>query len=232
MFITACWHVIGPTAILAMPTTRRNFDRQETRRGRLFSSRALLRAAAGLAVVAGAAGPALAGGQTTQLTFTGDALVRGAAGLPEFHLDYLLNDPVRRGAPPQLGSDNLEIALTSPDVGVFRFLFSPRPQFGLSLDKVVGNRGYAGLTWNLFDSASVFGNVGFAGSYDPRTGAPGDPLHRSLTPPLMVHGALELGYHIGAQHSLSLSLDQGRSPELRLNAETTDNLRLRYGLKF
>jgi hypothetical protein len=215
-----------------MPTTRRNLDRQETRRGRLFTSRALLRAATGLALVAGAAGPALAGGQTTQLTLTGDALVRGAADQPELHLDYLLNDPTRRGAPPQLGSDNLEIALTSPDVGVFRFLFSPRPQFGLSLDKVVGNRGYAGLTWNLFDSASVFGNLGLAGSYDPGTGAPGDPLHRQLTPTVMLHGALELGYHIGAQHSLSLSLDKGRSPDLRLNAETTDNLRLRYGLKF
>ncbi len=96
----------------------------------------------------------------------------------------------------------------------------------------MGNRGYAGLTWNLFDSASVFGNVGLAGSYDPGTGLPGETLHRPLGPPLMVHGALELGYHIGTQHSLSLSLDQGRSPELRLNAETRDNLRLRYGLKF
>ncbi len=97
---------------------------------------------------------------------------------------------------------------------------------------MAGNRGYAGLTWNLFDSGSVFGNVGLAGSYDPGTGAPSDPFHRPLGPPLKVHGALELGYHIGTQHSLSLSLDQGRSPELRLNAETTDNLRLRYGLKF
>jgi len=185
-----------------------------------------------VAAIAGGAGPALAGGQTTQLSFTGDALVRDAAGLSELHLDYLLNDPTRRGAAPQLGSDNLEIALTSPDVGVFRFLFSPRPQFGLSLDKVAGNRGYAGLTWNLFDSGSVFGNVGLAGSYDRSTGAPSDPFHHPLGPPLMVHGALELGYHIGAQHNLSLSLDQGRSPELRLNAETTDNLRLRYGLKF
>ena len=185
-----------------------------------------------VAAIAGGAGPALAGGQATQLSFTGDALVRDAAGLSELHLDYLLNDPTRRGAAPQLGSDNLEIALTSPDVGVFRFLFSPRPQFGLSLDKVAGNRGYAGLTWNLFDSGSVFGNVGLAGSYEPGTGALGDSLRRPLTPTVMLHGALELGYHIGTQHSLSLSLDQGRSPELRLNAETTDNLRLRYGLKF
>jgi hypothetical protein len=225
-----------------MPTIRRHFDRQETRGGRPSKFWTLARAAAGFALiagVAGAAGPALAGGQTTQLSFTGDALVRGAEARPEFHLDYLLNDSARRGVAPQLGSDNLEIALTSPDVGVFRFLFSPRPQFGLSLDRGAGNRGYAGLTWNLFDSGSVFGNVGLAGSYDPRAGSydpriglPSDTLRRPLTSSVMVHGALELGYHIGARHSLSLSLDQGRSPELRLNAETTDNLRLRYGLKF
>jgi hypothetical protein len=218
-----------------MPTIRRKFDRQETRRGRPLKLQALLRVAAGFAIaacVAGPAAPALAGGQTTPLSLTGDAPARGAASQPEVHLDYLLNDPVRRGAAPSLGSDHLEIALTSPDVGVFRFLFSPRPQFGLSLDKVAGNRGYAGLTWNIFDSGSVFGNVGLAGTYDPGTGAPGDVLHRQLTQPLMVHGALEFGYHIGAQHSLSLSLDQGRAPELRLNSEATDNLRLRYGLKF
>ena len=216
-----------------MPTIRRHFDRQETRRGRLSTLRALLRAAAGLAVVSGMAAPALAGGQTTQLSLSSDAPARATAAAPEVHLDYLLNDPGRRGAAPSLGSDNLEIALTSPDVGVFRFLFSPRPQFGLSLDKVAGNRGYAGLTWNLFDSGSVFGNLGLAGTYDAGAGAPNDPLGRTtLTPSLMVHGALELGYHIGAQHSLSLSLDQGRSPELKSNTETTDNLRLRYGLKF
>ncbi len=218
-----------------MPTICRHFDRQEIRRGRPVSPRTLLRAVLGfatLACIAGAAAPASAGGQTTQLPLNGDALTRSAAEQPEMHLDYLLNDPTRRGAPAQLGGDNLEIALSSPDTGVFRFLFSPRPQFGLSLDKVTGNRGYAGLTWNLFDSNSVFGNVGLAGSYDPGSSLPNDPLHRSLGSSLTLHGALELGYHIGAQHSLSLSLDQGRTPDLKLNGETTDNLRLRYGLKF
>jgi hypothetical protein len=218
-----------------MPTIRRHFDRQGPRRGRPVDRHTLLRAVAGAGTVAGVAAmaaPALAGGQNTPLALT-EGPVRGVAEQPEFHLDYLLNDPTRRGAAPLLGGDNLEIALTSPDIGVFRFLFSPRPQFGLSLDKVTGNRGYAGLTWNLFDSDSVFGNVGLAGSYDPGVGAPNDPLGRTLTTPsLTVHGALELGYHIGARHSLSLSLDQGRTPDLKLNSETTDNLRLRYGLKF
>jgi len=50
--------------------------------------------------------------------------------------------------------------------------------------------------------------------------------------PRSISDAIELGYHIGTRHSLSLSLDQGRSPDLKLNSETTDNLRLRYGLKF
>jgi hypothetical protein len=217
-----------------MPTIRRHFDRQESRRDRSVDVRTLLRALAGAATFAGVAAmaaPALAGGKATSVTLT-EGPSRSVAEQPEFHLDYLLNDPTRRGAASVLGSDNLEIALTSPDNGVFRFLFSPRPQFGLSLDRVTGNRGYAGLTWNLFDSDSLFGNVGFAGSYDPGAGAPNDPFGRTLGPSLTLHGALELGYHIGARHSLSLSLDQGRTPDLKLNAETTDNLRLRYGLKF
>ena len=218
-----------------MPTIRRHFDHPETRRARPVDLSTLLRAVAGAATFAGIvalAAPALAGGQSKALTLT-ESPPRGVVEQPELHLDYLLNDPTRRGAAPSLGSDNLEIALSSPDSGVFRFLFSPRPQFGLSLDKVTGSRGYAGLTWNLFDSDSLSGNVGLAGSYDPGAGAPNDPLGRTLaTPSLTLHGALELGYHIGARHSLSLSLDQGRTPDLKLNAETTDNLRLRYGLKF
>ena len=53
-----------------------------------------------------------------------------------------------------------------------------------------------------------------------------------LGPPLMLHGALEFGYHIGDQHSVSLSIDEGRGPDLHGGIESTDNLHLRYGLKF
>lgn len=191
---------------------------------------AVLLAAAAVAA-ASAARPAAAGGQTQPLAGSGNTIVPGSAPLPEFRLDFILDDASRRGLSPSDTAGNLEIAMTSPDSGVFRFLFSPRPQFGVNLDRSTGNRGYAGLTWNLFDSNRLFGNFGLAGSYaDP--GAPNDPLHRPLGPPIMLHGAIELGYHIGAQHSLSLSLDQVRAPDARLGGETSDNLRLRYGLRF
>jgi hypothetical protein len=175
--------------------------------------------------------PAWAGGQTQPAAGNGTTIVPGSAPLPEFRLDFILNDPARVGLGSPGTAGNLEIAMTSPDTGVFRFLFSPRPQFGFNLDRTTGNRGYAGLTWNLFDSNRLFGNFGLAGSYaDPA--APNDPLHRPLGPPIMLHGALELGYHFGAQHSLSLSVDQGRAPDARLGGETMDNLRLRYGYRF
>ena len=175
--------------------------------------------------------PARAGGHPPPPPGRANTLVPGSATLPDFPLDFILDDGARRSLTPAGSGGNLEIALTSPDNGVFRFLFSPRPQFGFNLDRGTGNRGYAGLTWNLFDSDRLFGNVGLAGSYaDP--GAPPDPLHRPLGPPIMLHGALELGYHFGAQHSLSLSLDQVRAPDARLGGETSDNLRLRYWLRF
>ena len=180
-----------------------------------------------------AASPALAADQIQQqLSINGGALVRGAAPLPEFHLDFLLDEPGRPGLRQPGGTDNLEIALTSPNNGVFRFLFSPRPQFGVSLDRATGgNRGYAGLTWNLFDSGTLFGNVGLAGTYDTGSTAPNDPARRLTGEPLMLHGAVELGYHLGDQHSLSLRIDEGRAPELK-PGETSDRLRLQYGLKF
>jgi hypothetical protein len=199
-------------------------------RGACWRAALVVAAAAALAAVPGTR-PAWAGGQTQPLAGSGDTLVPGSAPLPEFHLDFILDDPAGHSVATPGNSGNLEIALTSPDSGVFRFLFSPRPQFGLNLDRTAGNRGYAGLTWNLFDGSHLFGNFGLAGSYaDP--GAPNDPLHRPLGPPLMLQGALELGYHIGTQHSLSLSLDQGRAPAAGLGGETSDNLRLRYGLRF
>lgn len=170
---------------------------------------------------------------TSPIAGSTSALVRGGAPLPEFHLNFLGNVAGSQALAPIGADDNLEIALTSPNQGVLHFLFSPRPQFGFGYDRLTAtNRGYAGLTWNLFDSDHLFGSIGLAGSYDAGDG-PYDPLRRDFGPSLLLHGALEFGYQLGEQHSLSLRLDEGRAPELRLNTpESSDNLQLRYGLKF
>jgi len=189
---------------------------------------------AALALLAlAAAAPAVAADQTQPVGVDGGALVRGGAPLPEFRLNFLPNDAVGQslGLPGTAG--NLEIALTSPEDGVFHFLFSPRSQWGFGADRMTGvNRGYAGLSWSLFDNDRLFGSVGLAGTYDPGSASPYDPLRRPLGPPLMVRGALEFGYQFGQQHSLSLRFDEGRAPDFRLNGESSDNLQLRYGVKF
>lgn len=189
----------------------------------------------GAAVLAGVltAGPVLAADQVQSFPVNGGTMVRGGAPMPEFHLNFQVDDPGRMEVAPPGSDGDLDIALTTPDTGVFHFLFSPRPQFGYGYDRLTGvERGYAGLTWSLFDTNSLFGSVGLAGSLDTGAGLPNDPFRRSLGPPLMLHGALELGYRLGEQHSLSLRFDEGRSPELRFNGETSDDFRLRYGLKF
>jgi hypothetical protein len=190
--------------------------------------------AAALALVAIAGSlTAHAADQAQPLTLSGGASLPEAATVPTFHFDFLLDDPVRQALRPPGSSSNLEIALTSPNNGVFHFLFSPRPQFGFANDGVAGiSRSYAGLSWNLFDSSGLYGNLGLGGTYDSTSSVPNDPLRRSLGPPLMLHGGLELGYHFGEQHSLSLRLDEGVTPGFHLNGETSDNFRLRYGLKF
>jgi len=180
-----------------------------------------------------AAAPVAAADQTQPFGGDNGTLVRGGAPLPEFHLNLLPDDSVSRGPSPSGGADNLDISLTSPGTGVFHFLFSPRPQFGFGLDRMTGvNRGFAGLTWNLFDNDRLFGSVGLGGTYDPGATTPFDTLHRPLGPPLMMRGALEFGYQFGGQHSISLRLDEGRAADLRLNGENSDNLQLRYGVKF
>ncbi len=177
--------------------------------------------------------PAAAADQVQPLGGDGGTLVRGGAPLPEFHLNFLSDGPVRQALTPAASADNLEIALTSPGSGVFHFLFSPRSQLGFGFDQMTGvNRGYAGVTWNLFDNNRLFGSVGIGGTYDPGSNNPFDTLRRPLGPPLMMRGALEFGYQFGDQHSLSLRVDEGRAVDLRLNAESSDNLQLRYGVKF
>jgi hypothetical protein len=177
-------------------------------------------------------GPAEAAEKAQTLTLDGGPLVQGSAPLPEFHLN-LLGDSVPLGLAPPGSAPDLDIAVSSPDNGVFHFLFSPRPQFGFGYDRLTGdNRGYAGLTWSLFDDHTLFGSVGLGGSYNPGLSMLDDPARRSVGPPLMLHGALEFGYRLGEDHSISLRLDEGRAPEFRLNTETSDDFRLRYGLKF
>ncbi|HUH85469.1 MAG TPA: hypothetical protein VLX85_12740 [Stellaceae bacterium] len=189
-------------------------------------------AALALAFLWGSA-PAFAADQVQPLTLSGGAPLPDTAPAPTFHFDFLLDDPARQALLPPGSTSNLEISLTSPNNSVFHFLFSPRPQFGFATDTYGVNRSYAGLSWNLFDSRGLYGNLGLGGTYDTSSNLPNDPLRRSLTPPLMLHGGLELGFHFGEQHSLSLRLDEGVTPGFHLNSgETSDNFRLRYGLKF
>jgi hypothetical protein len=47
-----------------------------------------------------------------------------------------------------------------------------------------------------------------------------------------LHGTLELGYRLGEQHSLSLSLDHARAPDLAGGGDVGDRLRLGYGFRF
>ncbi len=173
--------------------------------------------------------PAFAGESVPTASVSGVTLLRGGAPTPEFHMDFLLDDAARLASQPPGSGNDIEISLNSGNNDVFRFLFSPRPQFGFGLDKATGaSRAYAGLNWNLFDTSAVFGNFGVAGSFDRSSPAPGRLLSQSYA----VHGALEFGFRVTGQNSVSLLLDLGVGLDLGDHFDTSDNLRLRYGLKF
>jgi hypothetical protein len=189
-----------------------------------------LRCAAIAGALSLAALPALAGGPPSAALDPSGGLVRGNAPLPQFYLDFPSISNTLRA--PLVNDNDLEISLTSDDNKVLQFLFSPRPQVGTSIDQLTGtSRSFAALTWNMFDTSSVFGNIGVAGSYTSSNFE--DPDRRLLGPPVAMHGMLELGYHLGEQHSLSLSLDHSSTLELgNDHGVLGDNLRLRYGYKF
>lgn len=162
----------------------------------------------------------------------GGILIRGSAPLPQFQLDF----PTTLGALPGMplaSSGGLEVSLSAPGSGgVLSFVFSPRSQFGFAQDKETGtSRGYAGLSWTVFDAAGIFGNLGFAGSLT-QPGAEETMSRRALGPPLALHETIELGYELGGPHSLSLSLDHASAPDLLGDRSERNDLRLRYGLRF
>ena len=146
-------------------------------------------------------------------------------------MNFLLDDARRMSATPLGTTRDLEISLTAPNNSVFRFMFSPRAQFGVGYDPLSGtNRAYAGLTWQLFDFKSLYGNFGIAGSFDPGMG--GVETRRDQAP-LMFHGALEFGYRLDQQNSVQFAIDQSVAPASRgPGSEASDNFLLRFGTKF
>lgn len=171
---------------------------------------------------------------TTRLTLDSNTgnLVPGAATVPSFHMNFMLDDASRLGGTPIGTTHDLEISLTSPNSPAFNFLFSPRPQFGIGYDPAGGaSRAYVGLTWNLFTDSAIYGRFGLAGSFDPAIGPAAN--HHVTLAPLMIHGAVEFGYRIDPVNSLSLAVDQGIVPDNHGSGpEPVDNFVLRYGGKF
>jgi hypothetical protein len=171
-------------------------------------------------------------GHTIGLTLDSNSgnLVTGPDG-DSFHMNFLLDDARRLADAPIGSTRDLEISLTSPNTPAFRFLFSPRPQFGIGFDPLSGtNRAYAGLTWDLFSAGSLFGHFGLASSFDPGLGGV-DP-RRLDEAPLMFHGAVEFGYRFDPQDSLLFALDQGVAAGPRAGPTAVDDFTLRFGRKF
>jgi hypothetical protein len=182
---------------------------------------ALLRSLALAALLVAAAGSARAGDASPPLVRGGAPFALGASGFG-----------MAGSAMGILPQGKLDVT-PSPSEGSFtNFLLNPHPQFGQAVDLGSGTtKRYAGLSWNVFDGANMFGRVGLGGSFT-QPGAE-DPNNRFPGLPLTLHGSLEFGYQLGQQHSLSLSLDRA-SPNYTGGdrGESGESLRLRYGLHF
>jgi hypothetical protein len=159
--------------------------------------------------------------------FEATPLVRGGAPLPEFQLDL-------PNLQPPAADGNFEIALTPPgSKSPFSFIFSPRPESALALDRASDtSRNVAGLSWNVFSADHFYGGFGLSSSVmSPGT----DPAHEALAggAPAAVRGSVQLGYALGRNQSLMLSFDHTRTPDQSTDhGEFGDNFRLGYGVQF
>lgn len=133
------------------------------------------------------------------------------------------------------GADiNGELLWKSPDWQAFKWLFSPRPHIGTSINTDRGtNQFYFGLTWRLDFLNVLFIEGAFGGDYN--TGERNyrhNPRKKALGSHFMFREAIELGVQIIPNHSLSLILDHTSNARLAKCNPGLTGIGFRYGVKF
>jgi lipid A 3-O-deacylase len=130
---------------------------------------------------------------------------------------------------------NAELLFQSPDLDLFRWLGSPRPMIGATLN--FGGResmAYAGLAWkaNLFDSP-FFVEGTFGGAV--HNGALRNPPEgmRDLGCPVLFHESVSLGYDLSKQASIMMTAEHASHANLCApeNRGLT-NIGIRLGFRF
>ena len=183
-----------------------------------------------LAILVASAAPARAEDPTTRGYVGGLKLVWGSVPLPDFRLGQ---QPAGADAGLALDEPGYAMMLSLSDKPGQQFMFTPRtPQLSpLGISGGGTPRSYLGLSVDVGDASGFYGSLGLGGSLLLQRGpAFEDGGPRAYNAPLMLHGGVELGYHLDSANSFSLSVEEARPTDG--SGGPIGTYRLRYGLKF
>ena len=152
--------------------------------------------------------------------------------LSEIRIGALIHDEGPFTRREESGFDgNFELLFVSPSV--LRFLWSPRPHLGFSVNSDGDtSQAYAGLSWEWSFWGSWFAGFSLGGSVHDGETETTRADRKELGCHLLFRESVEFGYRFGGRHSVSLFLDHISNAKLCDANEGLENTGIRYGYRF
>lgn len=128
---------------------------------------------------------------------------------------------------------NAELLWESPDIEPLKWIFSPRPHIGTSINTDGGtNQFYFGITWHVDFLEALFAELAFGGDYNTGERYLHNPKKKALGSHIMFREAVEIGARFAQYHSLSVILDHTSNASLANINPGLTGIGLRYGYRF
>lgn len=181
-----------------------------------------------------ASGPSARADDGSKVYVGGLKLVWGSVPMPDTSAHIGISN-TSITAPRLAPATDFAMTFSLPDDPGRHFLFSPSvPPVAADLGTPGANRAYLGLSLGLASSTGLYGSLGFGGSIPAGSSSSFEEANRRFgNAPLLLHGGLELGYHLTGQQNLSVNIDRAAPTDGTPDrTETGGSFRLRYGLKF
>jgi lipid A 3-O-deacylase len=158
---------------------------------------------------------------------------KGKTAISEIRLGALGHDVGLLGHKIEHGKDfNLEMLFHTPNLPLFRKIWSPKPHLGFTFNEGGGtSQLYAGLSW-IYEMGPLFfeGSLGLAVHNGGTSNMKGP--RKAFGQRWLFRESLQMGYRLGGSHSLSLMLDHVSNAGLSTANPGMETFGLRYGFAF
>jgi lipid A 3-O-deacylase len=128
---------------------------------------------------------------------------------------------------------NLEYLFATPCNSFFKYIFSPRPHIGTSINtRGATSQFYAGVTWHVDLFSCVFLELNFGGETHNGKLKHRSKKRKALGSRLLFREGVALGVQLATHHSLSVILDHASNAKLAKPNPGLTGFGVRYGYLF